>query len=517
MEKLKIFIRGKAFLFIALVIGCISLLFIGQEKQYGLFAWLAPLFLLQFSRRAKTAQFILLFTFLVMVGIITQRTHNLFNDPFFAFINGLAFALVNSLIYFIDRILYTKEGKFLQTFIFPSVYVVIEVLTTSVLGSSGVLAQSQFSFTPLAQLSSLTGLHGITFIICWLAAIVFWLSENDFNPVKIKSSMITFGTVFILIIGYGFVQMNTQPEAQQKVNVATVSGPFDLLRLAEREKETLLQLGKMPDMKIPSSFFSNEDDINTQLKNTRKAAEVGAKIIVWNEAALFINQQQLPNLLAEVKEISRSFNVYILMAFFEENNSKAPKPINNKSVLIHKNGTTAWEYKKAHPTPAELPLVNAGDSQLPYLNTEYGKLSNVICYDYDFPTLIKEANKNKVDIMLVPSYDWQGFAPMHAKMAQFASLQNGHSLIRANGSDGINMVVNQQGKLVAKQFTSENSERILYADLPVGSSPTIYAKIGNILVLLCFGFLLFSVYVKIQFYRKRTKTVYSIGTRKTTN
>ena len=108
MEKLKIFIRGKAFLFIALVIGCISLLFIGQEKQYGLFAWLAPLFLLQFSRRAKTAQFILLFTFLVVVGIITQRTHNLFNDPFFAFINGFAFALVNSLIYFIDRILYTK-------------------------------------------------------------------------------------------------------------------------------------------------------------------------------------------------------------------------------------------------------------------------------------------------------------------------------------------------------------------------------------------------------------------------
>lgn len=187
MEKLKLFIRSKAFLFIALLAGCTSLLFIGQEKQYGILAWLAPLFLLQFSRRAKTSHFLILFPLLVVVGIITQRTHNLFNDPVFGFINGFAFALVNGYIYFIDRILYTKSGKLVQTFIFPSVYVVVEVLVTSMLGTSGVLAQSQFSFTPLAQLSSLTGLHGITFIIYWFAANVFCLTEYKLNPVKLKS------------------------------------------------------------------------------------------------------------------------------------------------------------------------------------------------------------------------------------------------------------------------------------------------------------------------------------------
>lgn len=105
--------------------------------------------------------------------------------------------------------------------------------------------------------------------------------------------------------------------------------------------------------------------------------------------------------------------------------------------------------------------------------------------------------------MLVPAYDWKGFEPMHSKMAQFTSLQNGHSLIRANGNEGINMIVNQQAKVVAKQYTPENKEQIFYAGLSMGSSPTFYAKTGNILVFICIVFLLFSLYEKIQSYEKK--------------
>lgn len=507
MEKLKTFIKSKSFIYIALFVGCASLLFIGQGKQIGLFAWIAPIFLLHFSRRSKPIQFLYLFLLLIVVGIFTQNTHNLFNDPVLGVINGIAYAFVNIIIYLIGRLLFTKSKKIRYTLIFPSVYVVIEALVTSIIGTSGVLALSQFSFTPLAQLATITGIHGITFVICWFAAIVNWVFENDFKPIFVKKGFIHFGAVYIIILSYGFIRMAPPSEVQEKVKVATVSGPFNLHQLAKKEKDAMLQLAKNPNIKIPVSFFSSDKDISVQISNTRKAAEAGAKIIVWSESALFLNQKQLNTIIAEVKNISMAFNTYILIAFFEENSSAAPKPINNKSILIGKDGSIEWEFKKAHPTPAEVPLVNPGDSIIPILDTEYGSISNVICYDYDFPSLLKQANSQNVNIMLVPAYDWKEFALLHSRMAQFETLQSGRLLIRSNGN-GINMVTDNRGTIISERNTFTSNDRILYANLPLNSSPTVYAKIGNAFVILCIICFVLSIIFRITSLFKLKNKVY---------
>lgn len=496
MENIKTFIKSKAFILIPLYVGCFSLLFIGQEKQYGIFAWIAPIFLLHFSRRVKPIHFLHMFLLLIIAGLITQKTHNLFNDPVFGLINGIAYALVNITIYITDRLLFVKSKKFVQTLIFPSVYVIIEVLVTSALGISGVLALSQFSFTPLAQLSTITGIHGITFIICWFASIIYWIYENEFNPIFIKKGFISFAIVFIIILCFGGIRMTLQTEVQEKIKVATVSGPFDLHQMAKKEKDALLQLSETPGMKIPSSFFSSEKDIWVQLSNTKKAAELGAKIIVWSEGALFVNQKQLNTIVSEVKSISKKIGVYILIAFFEENNSNAPKPINNKSILIGKDGNIKWNYKKAHPTPAEMPLVNAGDYNIPIVETEYGIIGNVICYDYDFPLFLKQANKRNVDIMLVPAYDWLEFAQLHTQMAQFETLQSGRALIRANGN-GLNIITDNRGSIISQLNTFTNNDRILLSDLPLVSLPTVYAKNGNSFILLCIICFVVSIILRI--------------------
>ncbi len=504
MEKLKVLIKSKAYIYISLLVGLISLLLIGQERQFGIFAWIAPLFLLQFSRKAKPLLFMYLFIIFIVAGFITQKTHNLFNNPVFGIINSVSYAFVHFIIYLTDRLLFIKGKKFQSTLIFPSVYVVIEVLVTSLIGTSGVLAQSQLSFIPLAQLSAITGIHGITFIICWFASTFYWLLENEINPNSVKKGVIYFGTVFIIILSFGCIRLLTLPSVKQTIKVATVSGPFNLHHLAKEEKETLIQLGNTPLMKIPSYLFSSNNDISIQINNTRKAAESGAKIIVWNEAALFINQKQRPSLIAEVKNISKEFNAYILIAFFEESISTETKPINNKSILITNDGRIGWEYRKSHPTPAEIPLVNSGDSSIPFIDTEYGIIGNVICYDYDFPSFLRQANKNNIDIMLVPAYDWKGFASLHSNMAQFETLQSGRLLIRSNGN-GINIITNNHGKIISELNTFTSKNRILYANLPLNSSKTIYAKTGNLLFILCFIILTLSIAFRISIFPKPNK------------
>lgn len=499
-------INRKGFKYLMLLLGIVSMIFIGQERQIGIFAWLAPVFLLQFSRKAKPLEFFILFLFLVVAGYITQQTHNMFNDLAFGVINGVAFALVFTATYLIDRILYKTEKSFLYTLIFPTVYVLVEVIVTLKLGISGVLGISQFSFKPFIQLSTITGVHGIAFIICWFASIVYWLTESEFKPPFLKKGLIWFGSVFILILSFGFVKMVSQSEAPQKVKVATVSGPFDLLQLAKKEKTVLIQLSKNPEMEIPESFFSDDAEILIQIENTRKAAEAGAKIIVWNEAALFLNQKQLSSVLTRVKRISKEFKAYILIAFFEENISLDIKPINNKSILITKDGTIGWEYKKVYPTPVEMSLVNAGSGTIPTFETEYGKLGSVICYDYDFPSFLQQANKNKVDIMLVPAYDWKEFAHMHSKMARLETLQSGRSLIRANGNGGINTVVDSKGNLIAKLISVTGDKRILYADLPMLATPTVYAKTTNVFESVCVVLFLFFIVVRIRLFVQSRKS-----------
>lgn len=485
MEKIGLFIKSKAFIYIAVLAGSVSMLFIGQEIQIGLFAWITTIFLLQFSRRAKPIHFLLLFGLLIVVGFLNQKTHNLFNDLVFGLINGVIFSLVHLVIYIVDRVIYTRGKGFMFTLVFPLVYVVTEVLITSALGTSGVLALSQFSFTPLAQLSTITGIHGITFLICWLAAIVYWVSENDFKRSFVKKGFYIFGTSFVVILAFGFARMMMQTETKESLKVATVSGPFDLQQLAKNERDVLVQLSTNSKTKIPSSFFSNDKDISTQISNTRKAAEAGAKIIVWNEAALFLNDKQVTKVISEVIDISKTHKAYILLAFFEENNSNNPKPINNKSVLITKDGAIGWEYKKVHLAPAEVPLVNPGKPEIPTYTTEYGKIGSVICYDYDFPSFLQQAYKIDADIMLVPAYDWKGFAPLHSKMAQFEALQSGRVLIRANGNDGINLISDNKGQIISELKTYDSEDRILYARLPLNSISTFYSKSVNLFAYVC--------------------------------
>lgn len=63
----------------------------------------------------------------------------------------------------------------------------------------------------------------------------------------------------------------------------------------------------------------------------------------------------------------------------------------DQNVLIAPTGDVAWVYQKAHPVPGEPEL--PGDGRGPAIDTPYGRLSNVICYDLDFPDIVHRRGK----------------------------------------------------------------------------------------------------------------------------
>jgi apolipoprotein N-acyltransferase len=66
------------------------------------------------------------------------------------------------------------------------------------------------------------------------------------------------------------------------------------------------------------------------------------------------------------------------------------------------------------PVPGpEAAMQIRGDRKLRSLDTPYGRLSSVICFDADFPQLLRQAGALGTDILLDPSNDWRAIDSWH--------------------------------------------------------------------------------------------------------
>lgn len=80
----------------------------------------------------------------------------------------------------------------------------------------------------------------------------------------------------------------------------------------------------------------------------------------------------------------------------------------------------------------------------PSIETPYGKLSGVICWDTDYQEVMWQVGQMDVDILLSPSYVWPEIGTMHAKMAAFRAIENGVTIVRQE-DDGISALIDPFG------------------------------------------------------------------------
>jgi apolipoprotein N-acyltransferase len=118
------------------------------------------------------------------------------------------------------------------------------------------------------------------------------------------------------------------------------------------------------------------------------------------------------------------------------------QPAENKVHIIDPNGEIVLTHVKYGGNDFEGSL--KGDGVLQTVDTPYGKLSAVICWDADFPTVIKQAGEQNVDLLFVPANDWREVKDIHAGMATFRAVENGMSIFRQTG-EGVSVVVDAYG------------------------------------------------------------------------
>jgi apolipoprotein N-acyltransferase len=137
-----------------------------------------------------------------------------------------------------------------------------------------------------------------------------------------------------------------------------------------------------------------------------------------------------------------------------------------------------------------------GDGRMPTVNTEYGRLGNVICFDADFPDLMRQGGRGGVDVMLVPSSDWPGFGRVHTQKAILRAVENGYAVVRQDAL-GYAQVVDHQGRSLATADFFTADQQTMIANVPVQGSRTMYATVGDLFAWLCLAGLVLLVVIAV--------------------
>lgn len=455
---------------------------VGGRWDLPLAAWLFSVFLLRFSRVSRPLVAIGA-VWLVSIGAalfwIWQLAVPMQVSTVAA---GIAFGTVYAVPYALDRLFARKLSVVAALLLFPAALTACEFLmgVFSPLGTAyGLRAVTQHTNLPLLQIISVTGPYGIGFLVGWFSTVVNWVWENPSAWRKSRIVHIYVGVLIVVLVGGG-ARLAFFPSGGATVSIAGISPSMTVLADAQRKiggdlppNMQLVPQGDPAQVRAAFALVNGE-----LLANTRRAAQAGAKIVFWSENAAVLLAGDEATFLAEASALARQERIYLNIA---EHIYLSDAPYGrDQTRLIGPDGNLLWTYQKSHPIPG-LESYIPGEGRAPVVETPYGRLANVICYDADFPAMMRA----DADIMLVPGGDWPEMGRVHTlMMASLRSIENGYALVRQD-FNGLSAAFDRQGHVLATQDTTGPAHHIMIVDVPMRGSTTIYRSIGDVFAWLC--------------------------------
>lgn len=485
--------------------------FFKWDNQLWIAAWIAPVFLIRFMRTNKWIIALVLgfvalelslgIGFLQMFSRMDMQTMTGNLNPSIiaegSVRAGTMFLALACLVPFVlDKLLHKRLPNFLSRLVFPASWVTMELIYSFNVGTLYCLGQSQASIPPLVMSSAVLGMHGVSFLIAWLAPLINDLWEEGWDMKKLGVSGKVYAALMALILIFGAMSVVLTKQAEKSVPVAGIvldakfeerlyASGFSFLDPAVTVAEYFAQL------RSPASHL---DEVR---QKTREAVKAGAKIIVWQEYALSLEPAVADPLLEEMRVLADEAEVYLLVSYarvLNREEARAHRVIRNLGILFTPDGRKAWEYEKAHPiTGTEDYAVNPGPENIPYLDTPYGRIGQVICFDMHFPRYMRQAALDNIDILFSPSLDGLPFTPMATLNHGYRAVENGFTLVRVTG-DGLSAVIDPNYRIWAAQDTFGQGTDNFYCRVPVISGNTFYSAVGFLFPFAC-AFLLITLVV----------------------
>ena len=378
----------------------------------------------------------------------------------------MLFGALYGFVFLVDRIFWNKINGFKATLVFPLAYTSLDFLSNlfNPFGTTGALGYSQIEFLSFSQLASITGMWGMTFMITWFGSVVSWCLLHKKNR---KKGLIVYASILTIILVFGNFRLTTSLE-KGTVQISSMHthdkniGGYEMWK--SRSKNDTIAFRKISKRII-------QDLIN----KTSVEADAGSKIIVWSEISAEILKSDENELIEMLKSLSREKNIYIMTNLLTIV-PKGQKP-ENKILMFTPTGDIVIEHFKFGGNFLEGSV--EGDKTIKTIETKYGKVAGIICWDADFPSIVKQIGKSKTDILLIPASDWKEIDPLHTIVAVYRGIENGCSVVRQT-RNGLSIMTDSRGKTISQldHFSTENW--VMMGQVPNKRIWTLYPLIGDL-------------------------------------
>ena len=468
---------GDSAVYLLLAAGLVlQLLAVGGRWDLSVAAWLYPVFLMRFARVSRRRYGLPLVILVSVLGALFWFIQLAVPLTPITFVGVIGLGTMVGLPFLLDRLLFARLALPLRLLLFPAAVTAVEY-ALGVFGpfgtAYGLLAVTQRGNLPLLQVTALAGPYVIGFLIGLVATTANHVWENGFAWRRVRvAGVVAAVLATVLLAGQARLAWFPAPSAPT-VRIAGINPTAESLRTAEELLGTPpTDLPALSAME-PETVRAAADVVSSQLfEDTRTAASAGARIVVWSENAARILDADLPEFLEEAGSVAERNGIYLDVAV----NVVLPEaPFGrDATMLLGPDGRVLWTYDKRRPIPG-LESYTPGEGEIPVVQTPYGRLSNVICYDADFPALMNV----DTDIMLVPGGDWPEMGRTHTQMAGLRAIENGYALVRQD-LNGSSQAFDRQGQVLSQQDTTPGDNLPWVVDVPTSGSATPYRVVGDV-------------------------------------
>ena len=482
--------------------------FANGRNTIALAAWLAPIFLLRYTRSARRWYSLVIAWLLLFLAWLFQF-RGMVQLPTVEIIGvalGASF-FFGFLPYLIDQGMNRRSAGFAATLVFPCAVASVDFLGSSFspYGSWCVSGYSQYGNLPIMQLASITGLYGISFLVSWLGSVINWAWEHEFDGRYVRRG----ATIFIgmlagvYLVGSARLFWCEPPAGYQRV-AGIAAGPCQIFP-SRSAKECFWAGQPLSGADLTSVKAAMAARAEELFAKSEQEVKAGAQLVFWSETVAWVLRSDEPALIAKGSEFASRNHVYLGMAIASLDPTQA-KLSQNKIVLIGPDGRELFEYWKARPVPGgEKLMTETNGNPMRYADTTLGRVGAFICFDLDFPSLVRKAGRDHADIVIAPANDWAAIDPLHTQMAAFRAVENGCNLVRVT-SHGRSLAVDYLGRPLGETDFFTGTKGIV-AYVPTHGVHTLYARVGDLFAWLCLGSLI--VLALISRHRRHTPAPYS--------
>ncbi len=166
-------------------------------------------------------------------------------------------------------------------------------------------------------------------------------------------------------------------------------------------------------------------------------------------------------------EMARDRSVYIIGGLY----TKRDENIYNSALLFGPDGELLSIFDKVHLPAGEEKVVTPGDSY-PVIETDYGRIGMLVCWDLQYPEAAREVALGGADLIACPTWGWE------KRYGLCRAYENGLFIGAAMGVPASgeiwdfcdpSCIVDQMGRIVAEGNRTERS--VVISEIDITSEP----------------------------------------------